>query len=235
MARPRRRMPAMRPARLQSTAPSRARRQGSPKAFIAAADWCCALDRMHVPCHRVSAPRSRARHAPTGPGTARPPGTPSNCACVPIRLPSSAHPCRARRGPRDPRRARSPNKHPENCMKAASIAIAVATLSCAATVGAQEIILYENDNFNGQRYSAQPLRQRPGQRRLQRSRVVGDDPRRFVAAVRGCLLPRPVRHAGARRVPVARRDGTERPRVVAPGNRLEQWRRRQQQRLGWRR
>ena len=154
VARPRRRMPAMRPARLQSTAPSSARRQGSPKAFIAAADRCCALDRMHVPCHRVSAPRSRARHAPTGPGTARPPGTSSNCACVPIRLPSSAHPCRARRGPRDPRRARSPNKHPENCMKAASIAIAVATLGCAATVGAQEIVLYENDNFNGQRYSA---------------------------------------------------------------------------------
>jgi len=39
-------------------------------------------------------------------------------------------------------------------MKLARIAMAVATLGCAAIVGAQEIVLYENDNFNGQRYSA---------------------------------------------------------------------------------
>ena len=39
-------------------------------------------------------------------------------------------------------------------MKFAGIAMAVATLGFAATVGAQEIILYQNDNFSGQRYSA---------------------------------------------------------------------------------
>ena len=117
-------------------------------------------------------------------------------------------------------------------MKAASIAIAVATLSCAATVGAQQIILYEDDNFNGQRYSANHSVNDLDSAGFNDRASSVIDPRRFVAAVLGCLLPRPVRHAGARRVPVARRDGTERPRVVAPGNRLEQWRRRQQD-SGW--
>jgi hypothetical protein len=39
-------------------------------------------------------------------------------------------------------------------MKLARVAIAVATLACAATIGAQEIVLYQNDNFSGPRYSA---------------------------------------------------------------------------------
>jgi len=39
-------------------------------------------------------------------------------------------------------------------MNFAHVAMAVATLGCAATVGAQEIVLYQNDNFSGQRYSA---------------------------------------------------------------------------------
>lgn len=39
-------------------------------------------------------------------------------------------------------------------MKIARVAIAAATLGCAAYAGAQEIVLYQNDNFSGPRYSA---------------------------------------------------------------------------------
>ena len=39
-------------------------------------------------------------------------------------------------------------------MKTARVAIAAAALGCAAYAGAQEIVLYQNDNFSGPRYSA---------------------------------------------------------------------------------
>ena len=60
---------------------------------------------------------------------------------------------------------------------------------CCGTA-AQEIVLYQGENFSGRRFSANNSVERPRARRLQRPRVVGDDPRRIVAALLRQLLPR---------------------------------------------
>ena len=106
-------------------------------------------------------------------------------------------------------RRRSRQLHTEVMMIIGRMLLVIAAMSCAAVAAAQEITLFQNDNFNGPRYSANGSVTDLGRCRFQRSRIVGDHSRRLVAALLRRLFSRPMRHAESRQLSVALRDGPQ--------------------------
>ena len=72
-----------------------------------------------------------------------------------------------------------------------SLAFVLVDLRCRRSGRAQEIMLYQNENFNGPQLRRERVgRSDSGPHRLQRPGLVGDGARRRVAALRRQLLSR---------------------------------------------
>ena len=93
-------------------------------------------------------------------------------------------------------------------MKLAQILFATALAGCAAATAAQELTLFESENFGGRRFSHQRIVAQSRRHRFQRPRLIRDRPRGNVAALFGCVLSRRLRHAAAGQLSVALQHGS---------------------------